>query len=404
MEKNIAYKKQKYFILTGEHVLKVTSLNNINSANIRISIPVSNNNQVPIVFKIDGEFLNYEFLSEKNVENQTIKINFPSMIKNEEKTIKIFYQILVKKQVLKKINQEVSIPTNNDLPNSVKRWLNHSKSIQSNNIFIKATSYFFRGFSKNMIWYIKKIVCWIPFHGIIVNYFKRYSARHKIIRKILHSNKYWMQLEDALSCLFFGSTCTGQANLQAALLRAQGIPSRVCIATSMFYGKNRWLDAQHYIIEFFHPKNGWIQAQSGRIGSSTRGDIVLRIVTPEDEDIAGNGFDEYGGMPTWFWKSDDLMFLVPNNFKTYNISKKENIGFPIVRGWNECTIMIPDEKIHKIFTASQKAWKYYINNLDHENKEFVKKSISLQKKSLSYLCESNFEKFLETIKKIRISF
>ncbi len=399
----------KFYLLRGEHIIKIKALSNTKSEYIIHSIPIIYKNQIPLFFNIKGKYASYKI--DKDTDgNNTIKIRLRPLKKDEEVKIILEYDVLVKKEIFKGFDKKILFPKENELPINIKKWLKPTKSIQSNNLYIRIMSKFLKGFSDDLIWFVKKVVYWNAYHGLFFNTIKRAFAKYYVTRKIFYSNKMWLQLEDAVSALFFGAACAGNANLIVSLLRSRGIPSRVLIVSPSYYSKNTWLDSQHYITDFYCPENGWIIAQPGAVGRSLKESIVLRIVPIDNEDVSGNGFGEYGGMHTWFWISNkkDIILKVPEEFNSYHISKKEKIGFPILRCWKKKTIKIPLKDVNNILQNMEESWRLYLE-LSKEyysgnKKANFKKALIYQQKAIECFEKSDFKKSLQFLNDAKINY
>jgi hypothetical protein len=87
--------------------------------------------------------------------------------------------------------------------------------------------------------------------------------------------------QDAVTTLHNNGACTGCANLAAALLRAMGVPARV-LACFPTWGTPL---QTHYIVEVYVPDFGWVWLEStmGRFPWQAWGEVIVYVVTPEDE-------------------------------------------------------------------------------------------------------------------------
>jgi hypothetical protein len=389
---------ETFNILKGEHVFVIKAFEDVDSSTLTYSIPINYGNQVPIFIDITGEYDSYNIIPGKNQYNKLLKFKLPPMKKDEEKRIHYQYYILTKKIDYENIPKKVYLPIKEKIPEEVKKWLNSTESVQSHNIFIKIASRILRGFSKDMLWFSKKVMYWTCYHGSLVNFYKRLITTHPILNKILLPDVYWPRLEDAMSCLFFGSLCGGEANLQAALLRARGIPTRILVSNCVFYGKEHWLDAHHYIIEYYCPDYGWIRAQTGISRSPSEDNIILRMLYPEDENLAGNGFSKTGGMSPWFWfDNKNVFFGIPKGCMCYELPKSKKIGVPAARGWKECKIEIPSQNADKAFNLTQEVWEQITKN-EGKNLESIKPA---QKKALDLLQKSEFKEYIKHMEIIK---
>ena len=203
---------------------------------------------------------------------------------------------------------------------------------------------------------------------------------------------------DALSCFFIGGLCTAQTNFATALLRATGIPTRILIVTAFgqvfFIGEKKWLDSQHYMLEFYCPGYGWIKSTPGKIGYEPKNYVITRIVYLEDENIAGNGLSYYGGMAPWFWITDENVSLeFPENLiKAYRKPRGNVSGVPAIRLWTENKITTEESKANIVFVLTQDVWRLYTKhnktNLNGADKHNFDGAFESQKKALKYFIQS----------------
>jgi len=95
---------------------------------------------------------------------------------------------------------------------------------------------------------------------------------------------------DAVAALSAQGSCTSNANLVAALMRAAGISARVLA------GYPTWSPPlqTHYVVEFWAGEQGWVWAESslGVVPCPSPYQVQVAIVYPEDED---RSFRDFGG-------------------------------------------------------------------------------------------------------------
>ena len=210
MSRAINNRFDTFYLLKGEHFIILTSLEDVNSSSFSYSIPLNYGNQVPIFLNADGDFLSYRILNDNGKYNKVIQFKLPPIKKNQKIKIHFDYWVLIKKIDRQDI-PKIYLPLPNEkIPDDVKQWLYPTKSVQSNNLLIRLTAYILKGFSKDLFWFIKKVMIWNAFRKSFFTFIKRHIVSHPLLNRIFLPDRYWMNLEDALSTLIFGGLCVGQ--------------------------------------------------------------------------------------------------------------------------------------------------------------------------------------------------
>ncbi|RLF27701.1 MAG: hypothetical protein DRN01_01815 [Thermoplasmata archaeon] len=348
-------KDQKFSILYGEHLLDVTAENDLPYLHLFHSIPLAYDNQIPIIFNISKinspVSVDYEFVDDVNPPNRLLKIGLGGMSRGDRITIRFDYFVVIRDDVVgekKVVNVE-----------DVEIWKKPSASVQSNNLLIKTVGRILKGLSHDEMKITKRISYYSCFHNFFFTLVRHALERNSLLNRVFMPDKYWPVLSDALSSLILGGLCNAQTNLAVALLRSIGIPARVLIGTSMFYGKSRWMDAQHYFFECFLHGYGWIKGTPGRFPDDPTHCILLRISYPEDEETAGNGLSYYGGSVPWFWFSEE------------GLNQKKGLSglrvSPGVRGWVECGFTEKKEVVDEVLNVTKKVWEIYTQIFRSDN-------------------------------------
>lgn len=389
-----------FCILKSEHVIILKAVQNTKNSHFKFCLPSSYNYQIPLFIKVSGDFDRYTIITEKN-HNYVIRFKLNEMKKNEEAEIKLDYWVISKRSKYDKIPKKIHFSNYKKIPEKYIKWLKSTKSVQSENILIRATSKFLKRFTKNSLKFVKRVMFWIAYHRSVITWAKMHLTRNTFIRKNLVSDKFFYPLEDAISALIFGGTCIGKANLAAAILRSQNIPARILIATNTtgYYNEKYWLDSQHYLLEFYIPDYGWIRTQSGRSFSFPHENIILRIVDIDEENIAGNGLSKKGGCPTWFWFEDKkINFGISKRFNLYKIPKTEKTGFPIIRGYKENKLKLDPVLAEELFKLTREAWELFTKKINLDHKKIVH-AYEFQEKTLEHLKKDNIQKAIEYLRK-----
>jgi len=389
------------YLLNGETIIILKAKNDTKAFNIKHAIPLIYHNQIPIYFNIienkSNKIENYIIYDDKNAPNKLLNIKISSMKKNESITLHFFYSVLVKNNNYKDLPVYKKIPNENELQEDIKKWLTPTKSIQANNIFLKLKALFLKPRNKNLIALTKRTCFFSCYHRLFLGLLRKYIEETPILHNLFLPRKYWTGLNDAISYHFLGGLCGGKANYETALLRCNNIPTRVLTTTTMYYGEKKWIDAQHFIIEFYCPDYGWITAMSGRMPYQPKNFIILRINYPEDENIAGNGLSYYGGTLPWFWiDNPNIDIDFPEKYISYK--RMKGSGVPAVCGWIEKKITVNDAIAEEILTLTKKAWEMNMQYLSKVNKEKIfKEGQQIQKKIIEYFKQSDIEKCIEQL-------
>lgn len=407
--------KKELYILYGETVLKLKADKHTNPSDVTYAIPLNYEDQVPIFFDIKNDtsskVINFQIVDDENPPNKLIKFSINSLEKNEKITIHFCYWVLVKNQKYKNIRKTIKIPKEYELPDFSKQWLVSTEAIQSDNFLIKIKAIFLRGFNNNLLSLAKKILFTICYHRPILSLVRDLLEKKPFLRDIFLPKRYWTGLMDAVSGLLFGGLCATKTNLEVALLRANGVPSRILIVNPIHYYSEKidWVDALHYIVEFYVIDYGWVRAMSGRVPYQPKNDIVLRIVYPEDENEAGNGLSYYGGMEPWFWFSNkDISLDFPEDIFTL-YKKPKSSGIPITTGATVCKIEIEEKTADTAYKLTQNNWEKYTyhfgKKLSHPSSKSYTNAVNFQKQALHDITISkNIRNYIENIKKSHASF
>lgn len=392
-----------YHILSGKYVIFLKATKDVEPFTFTHLIPLCYSDQIPIFFDADGDFLSYEIITKNEEHNKFVKFYFPATKKDDEVKINFEYIVIVKKTNPDEIPKKCNFPKKEDLPSDVKKWLIPTESIQSNHFLIKLRSFLLKGFTKNAMWYAKKVVYLNTIHRIFLYRLKMWLIAHRVPNKIFFPDRFFINLEDALSCLLFGALCAGKTNLITAQLRARGIPSRVMIVLPIDYGKGIWIDGHHFITEFYCPDFGWIKAATGVLPAPAFRSILLKIVTPEEENIAGGGVSKYGGMVPWFWiDNEDVTFARHDEYIAYKLPKSKKIGVPAQKGKREGDIELEKDLEEEIVSISEEIWEIFTKNAGKiKNKKSCEEIKSLHKKSAEYLMQSKFDQYIKSIKNLK---
>ena len=375
----------------GEALFYVKANDDITSVfNVTWAVPPNYENQAPILIDVRNDtsssILGWSVINDTNPPNKVLKFLISPLRKGEQVTIHFDYLVLVKNKKYEDLLDYVKIPIEDELPDDTKIWLESTKAIQSDNILIRLKAYSLRWRSDDLTELAEKIV--------------KYTSSPKIIRVVLwrlanrffHGESWhWAKYLDAVSSIFFGGSCTGRANLGTALFRANGVPAKNLIVTPVSAGKKFWFDA-HYICEYYCPNYGWVSAETtlGITPYEPKNYMVLRVNYPEDENLAGNGNDYYGGCEPWFW--------VDNADARVWWHTGQRSG---TRGWFEKEITTPPDMANLAFNLTQNVYelhaRYLGTNLSGENLLHFNNAISAQKNAIECFKQSDITGYLNNM-------
>ena len=377
-------------LLYGEFRVRITALHDIDSFTIFYSIPQIYGDQIPILIRIRNDtslpLKRYFIVSQENMEpNKLLCFKVGKMEAFEERILHFDFWVLAINRSFN-LPDYIKIPSDNELPENTKLWLSSTKAIQANNSLISWKAKQLTPPDENLI----------TLANNIVNYTSQHRTRGfiRIILTLLSPNRFsgWAKYMDAASTLLLGGSCTGRANLGAALFRANGVPARVLLVLLTWPWMNAsglWYD-MHYICEYYCPGYGWIPAETSLSLTPVRmkNNIVIRIVYPKDENEAGNKWDKYGGCEQWFWTDTEKVRIWWKNIAAGVRSemKKE---------------LITNEDPNYIMNITLRAYEFYIAytgmELTEEDRIHYEEAIEYQEKAIKEFLKSNLKEYVENM-------
>ena len=408
---------EEFYLLHNEIILVLAASENINGFKVSYAAPMAVQNQQPLFIEIKNDtsekISQYYIKDDAHFPNKIIEFEITDCKKDEKIKIHFEYFVLVKNETYEDLPEIIDILHEN-MPNEVKTWLTATKSVQSESIFLKLLARLFNGFGNNLIKTINKIIIYTPFHLYFLQLLRLFLETNPILRPIFLPKKYFTGLMDATSYFFFGGLCAAQANFSAALLRANGIPTRILIVTMFgrvfFKGEKTWLDSHHYMLEIYCPGYGWIKGTPGKFPHQPKNYVILRVLYPEDENIAGNGLSYYGGMAPWFWISNkNVSLLFPESIKMiYKKPYGDVSGVPAIRLWCDRRIKIDSKQANELLEISNNVWKVYINilgvHLDNKHGKIFEKTVADQKKAISHLKNNDITNCIKILNDVLIKY
>jgi hypothetical protein len=221
-------------------------------------IPIPFNEQIPILIEVESpELIDYRFihLGPPNV------IIVARMHQAPSAPLDWTAWVFVKENTYSDLPNFAPIPTIEQLPDSVKKWLVPTDCAQTNDDFIQRVADSIRDTTTNLMSLADKI-CHYCDH---------------ILWHFLHTPVSF----DAYYAMNWGNSCTGHGHAGAALFRANGIPARTLLnipSWGSFYN-------MHWIIDYYVPVYGWVRMETsmGHNPYYPEQEIVTFACNPEDE-------------------------------------------------------------------------------------------------------------------------
>ncbi|MFX0207937.1 MAG: transglutaminase family protein, partial [Candidatus Hodarchaeota archaeon] len=304
--------------------LTLQGLNTSNNFHVYTHIPVQTANQAPIMISDvrtipTDRVTSYEIVKGYSGQNALLKVTIEKIDKHE--TLELLWKsyTLIKRLDYSDLPNSQELVPETSYSDKIKQWLVASDFIQSDHEEIIATANVLSKNTSDVITIVDNVV--------------EYTSTN-----ITYEGGGW---QDALNVLRQGyGVCTGKANLAAALLRSCGIPTRVL----MIY-------TTHYIVEYYLPSYGWVQAESTQginpyIRDSSDDTICFTTFTrDETNQSVVNGQSPYGG----------VIFYIGTS--THNVSWGINYNL-WSRELSQSLVVDPIET-NNIIGITKSVWNYY---------------------------------------------
>ena len=218
---------------------QITTQQDADTPKIAFPIPLTFEDQVPIYFEIHTQpedALKETVIKKRDAYNWIAELTFNSLKKGE--TIEIAWDgyVFIRDHDYSQLPENVELPKENELPKEILPWLASTACVQVDNPEIQEKAREIRGESTNIIDIAQKTANFLE-TGITRGEFRSL---------------------DAVEALHKGGSCTSFANLAAALLRANGIPTRILAVYPTWSPSLQ----THYIVEFYMPDYGWVRFES----------------------------------------------------------------------------------------------------------------------------------------------
>ncbi len=225
-------------------------------------IPIAFEGQVPLLLTVKSPAL---------VDYRFVRISPPNVIvaarMRSAGSTQIDWEswVLVQGQDPSFLPARAPIPTTAALDPSLRPWLQPTECVQWEDPFIKAWAERIRPRSENVLELARTAT----------------ATCLGLPGPFLRNPWAW----DAYYALNWGNSCTGLAHAGAALLRANGVPTRVLLnMTTSPEAYARWVD-QHWIAQFHVPGQGWVRTETttGYLPTPPQWELVTMACAPEDE-------------------------------------------------------------------------------------------------------------------------
>jgi hypothetical protein len=221
-------------------------------------IPICFGEQVPIFIEVESpQLIDYRF----------VHLNPPNVIiaaqMQQAPTAPLDWRawVFVKENTYADLPDDVPIPTLDELPDSVKKWLQPTDCVQVEAEIVQIIADSLRGTTTNLM-VLANDIC---------NYCETIPWRLPHVPFSL----------DAVYALTWGSSCTGHAHAGAALFRANGLPARNLLNMPVWTSNYD----HHWIIDYYVPDYGWVRMETstGQHPCFAQDEIVTLACNPEDE-------------------------------------------------------------------------------------------------------------------------
>ncbi len=341
----------------------------VNSPKIAFPIPVEFSDQVPIYIEFSSEPQDHIVgitYKKRDKYNWIAEVTLKSLKKGEYVDIKWDGYVFIRDHDYSKLPEGAKILKTEELSEEMRQWLVPTTCVQVNDTEIQEAA--------------------VKIKGKHTDIMKIARETAKFLGSIERGRSF--KSLDAVEALHNGGSCTSYANLAAALLRANGIPTRILAC----YPTWEFPLCTHYIVEFYVPEYGWIRFESTRskIPWKPYKDVIVAVVRPEDENRSLNE-----SMSRWAMNGVPWMSLEENlsHSKMDSEGKLGSERYYIHAAEPLLEINAEENKIEEAFALTKKAWNIFMRNKTRgiDNKKMI---ISLKEAIESH----NIEEYIQRIK------
>ena len=378
-EENLIFNKNNendLCLIKGRTYYLLYSKEDVDNFNVVFSIPINYINHAPVYLKIldnsTANIISYKIENDTFSPNKLINFTIGHINKKVRTELNFEYWTLIKNSSYPDLPEDIVFPNESNIPEEAKLWATPSECVQSDNIIITLKAkQFLKESNGDLLSFIDKAINFVKYkradywpdkHTPKLRFYLLNAGIPNLLR-LLRPNKYTYFREiyitglgqqngpfnliiaqpmyyDALSVFFGGGNCAGQANLAAALFRSVGIPSRI-----LFCEPNSNAIC-HFIIDFYIPEYGWVKTDQSIalnfVPSKKR--LILRLCSPEDENIAGHGLKKYGGLIQTIFINHDKIFGEERRRRNFN---------------EDVNISVDIEQANEILNITQDVWDLF---------------------------------------------
>jgi len=222
-------------------------------------VPIPFHEQAPVLLDVScPDLIDYRFVREEP-SNLLVAAR---LLNTGSTQIDWTSWVLVKENSYPDFPTYVPIPTPDQLPESVRQWLDTTDCCQVSAPIVHQIADSLRDTTTNLV-KVAQDIC---------NYC------YSIPAALPHQPWGF----DAVYALKWGNSCTGHAHAAAALLRACGIPARVLLNMPTWYPQNYDM---HWIVDYYVPEYGWVRMETsgGQNRCPPQDELIVRACQPGDE-------------------------------------------------------------------------------------------------------------------------
>lgn len=276
------------FALCGMHHERVLAVVNIRSkffvaalhdedqGRVEFPLPLDYRGQVPAGFQLivsRPSAIVGRRVTEKKTGDQVVELDLAPMKQGSKFDVEWRSQVIVDVGESFSFSQGQKFPFPAAFPQEVREWLKPSRFVQSDDPAIVGRA----GPAKR-----DDVLETIQAVNILQN-------------TIISKTQGQLTELSSVSALTKRGSCTSNANLMAALLRANGVPARLLSGYPVWSGPLQ----THYIVEAFIPEYGWYPVEStlNAAGWPCSEMPIVSIVSRENEELGGRRLSGAAGVP-----------------------------------------------------------------------------------------------------------